>query len=294
MSQRKHDEITPQTTPEPERDRYTFGDGPVEADRLALLAATYEPSSARLLRMCASLAPRRAVDLGCGPGHSTRLVHAVVAPAATLGIDSSPDHVARARASAPPGIAYAVHDVTAAPLPGEAPPDLLYCRFLLTHLADPARVLAGWAAAAADDRAALVVEETAELSSPHPAFRLYYRLVGELQRHYGQELAIGRTLERAVAGTGWHAEISAMRELHLPACRMARLHALNLATWRRDPFARAAFSSEMLDELAAALEEIAAGAAEAPDVHHVMCQLVLMKDGGRGRRGPSTSPSSRC
>ena len=139
-----------------------------------------------------------------------------------------------------------------------------------------------------------IVEETAELSSPHPAFRLYYRLVGELQRHYGQELAIGRTLERAVAGTGWHAEISAMRELHLPACRMARLHALNLATWRRDPFARAAFSSEMLDELAAALEEIAAGAAEAPDVHHVMCQLVLMKDGGRGRRGPSTSPSSRC
>src|SRR6187455_2065695 len=93
-------------------DRYTFGDGPLAADRLALLAATYEPSSARLLRMCASLAPRRAIDLGCGPGHSTRLLHAMVGPAATVGLDSSPDHVARARASAPPGIEYAIHDVT--------------------------------------------------------------------------------------------------------------------------------------------------------------------------------------
>src|SRR6476646_5050674 len=80
-------------------ERYTFGDGPVAADRLALLAATYEPSSARPLRMCASLAPRRAMDLGCGPGYSTRLLHAVVAPAATLGVDASPEHVARARAT---------------------------------------------------------------------------------------------------------------------------------------------------------------------------------------------------
>jgi trans-aconitate 2-methyltransferase len=256
--------------------RYTFGDGAVAADRLALLAATYEPSSARLLRMCASLAPRRAIDLGCGPGYSTRLLHALVAPTATAGIDSSADHVARARATAPPGIEYAVHDVTAAPLPGERPPDLLYCRFLLTHLRDPAGALAAWAAATAAG-GALIVEETAEMSSPHPAFRRYYELVAALQRHYGQELSIGRTLDRALAGSGWNAEISAVNQLSLPARRMARLHGLNLVTWRHDPFARASFSPWMLDELAAALEAIASGAADAPDVRHSMRQLVLMK-----------------
>jgi len=224
------------------RDRYTFGDSPTAADRLALLAATYEPSSARLLRMCASLAPRRAMDLGCGPGYSTRLVHAVVAPAATIGLDRSPEHVARARASAPPGVEYAVHDVTAAPLPGEPRPDLLYCRFLLTHLRDPARALAGWAAASAADRAALVIEETAEMSSTHPAFRLYYRLVADLQRHYGQDATIGRALDGTVLGSGWEIEVSGLRELALPARRMAQLHALNLLTWRRDPFALATFA----------------------------------------------------
>jgi SAM-dependent methyltransferase len=265
-----------QQSAEQNTNRYTFGDGVVAADRLALLAATYEPSSARLLRMCASLAPRQAIDLGCGPGYSTRLLHALVAPAATAGIDSSADHVARARATAPPGIEYAVHDVTVAPLPGARPPDLLYCRFLLTHLRDPARALAAWAAATAGG-AALIVEETAEMSSPDPAFRLYYGLVAALQRHYGQELAVGRTLDGALAGSGWNAEISAVSALSLPARRMARLHGLNLATWRYDPFARASFSSPMLDELAAALDAIGSGAADAPDVQHSMRQMVLMK-----------------
>ncbi len=256
--------------------RYTFGDGPVAADRLALLAATYEPSSARLLQMCASLAPRRAIDLGCGPGYSTRLLHAVVAPAATVGIDSSADHVARARASAPPGVDYAVHDVTSVPLPGDPPPDLLYCRFLLTHLRDPAQALAGWAAAAAAG-AALIVEETAQLSSSHPALQTYYRLVAALQQHYGQQLEIGRTVDRALAGSAWHAELDVVRELALPAPRMARIHHLNLATWRDDPFARASFATEMVDELAAALDAIASGATPAPAVRHSMRQLVLMK-----------------
>jgi trans-aconitate 2-methyltransferase len=270
---------SPEETGSLTADRYTFGDTPVAADRLALLAATYEPSSARLLRMCASLSPRRALDLGCGPGHSTRLLHALVAPAATIGIDASPEHVARARGSAPPGIAYAVHDVTVAPLPGEAPPDLLYCRFLLTHLRDPARALRTWAAAAAD-RASLIVEETVEMSSPHPAFRLYYRLVGALQRHYGQDLSIGRALDGALAGSGWNVEISGVRELSLPARRMALLHRLNLATWRHDPFARTTFAATLLDDLGAALEAIATGpdgAPGAPDVQHALRQLVLMK-----------------
>jgi SAM-dependent methyltransferase len=266
------------TGPTHTADRYTFGDNPLAADRLALLAATYEPSSARLLRMCASLAPRQAIDLGCGPGHSTRLLHAVAAPAATIGLDSSPEHIARARAAAPPGIDYAVHDVTVTPLPGERRPDLLYCRFLLTHLRDPERVLAGWASAAAADRAALVIEETAAMSSPHAAFQLYYRLVADLQRNYGQEMMIGRTLDRALAAAGWHPEISGVRELSLPARRMARLHGLNLATWRHDPFARAAWAPAMLDELAAALDAIASGVDDAPDVQHSMRQLVLMRE----------------
>src|SRR4051812_12930908 len=94
-------------------ERYTFGDNDVAAHRLRLLAAIYEPSSAALLRLCAGLSARRAVDLGCGPGWSTRLVHAVIGPSVTLGVDASAEHIARAEEVVPPGIEFRVHDVRA-------------------------------------------------------------------------------------------------------------------------------------------------------------------------------------
>ena len=150
-------------------EHYTFGDGATAADRLALLAAAFEPSSARLLRLLGYLRPRCAVDLGCGPGWSTRLVHALLAPATTLGLEQSPEHVARAEATAPPGVSYRVHEVTDVPFPGE-PPDFLYSRFLLTHLRDPEAALAAWAEAAADD-AVLALEETADIELRPPGVR---------------------------------------------------------------------------------------------------------------------------
>ncbi|HEY8924549.1 MAG TPA: class I SAM-dependent methyltransferase, partial [Polyangia bacterium] len=129
-------------------DRYTFGDSDVAAHRLRLLAAVFEPSSAALLRRCVGLGARRAVDLGCGPGWSTRLVHALIGPDRTLGLDASAEHIARAEADAPPGVEYHVGDVRRLVFSDESTrPDFLYCRFLLTHLRDPEQVLAAWAGA---------------------------------------------------------------------------------------------------------------------------------------------------
>jgi trans-aconitate 2-methyltransferase len=259
-------------------EHYTFGDGGLAAERLQLLASTFEPSSAQLLRMVACVAPRRALDLGCGSGWSTRLLHALTGPTTTLGIDSSAEHVARARRVAPPGVEYDVREATApAAWPGE-PPDLLYCRFLLTHLRHPEQALAAWAGGAAD-AATLVVEETADISSDHPAFARYYALVDELQLHYGQRLRVGRTLAGAPAGSGWRTELSTVRALSLPAARMAGLHFLNLQTWRQDSYARAAMSAnaDELGALGAELAAVADGSRSAPPVRYEMRQIVMTK-----------------
>jgi hypothetical protein len=93
----------------------------------------------------------------------------------------------------------------------------------------------------------LSVEETADMVSDHPAFLRYYQLVAELQAAYGQRLWVGAAL--AGPFPGWTTELSLLSPLSLPATRMARLHALNLATWRQDPYARAAFASDELDHL---------------------------------------------
>jgi len=266
-----------QQNPPPAEDRYTFGDSDVAAHRLRLLAAVYEPSSAALLRLCMGLGARRAVDLGCGPGWSTRLVHALIGPAHTLGLDASAEHVARAEADAPPGIDYRVGDVRLLAFADRTSrPDFLYCRFLLTHLREPEQVLAAWADAAAD-HATLVIEETASLTSDHAAFARYYQLVEELQRHYGQRLRIGADLAGAPAGSGWIDNLSTVRRLRLPARQMARLHHLNLLTWRNDPHARAAFDADELEVLAGQLNAVAAGTEAAPPVLSEMRQLVLAK-----------------
>jgi SAM-dependent methyltransferase len=271
--------VTPDTTTtpasaSPRGEHYTFGDGATAADRLALLAAAFEPSSARLLRLLGYLRPRCAVDLGCGAGWSTRLVHALLAPATTLGLERSPEHVARAEATAPPGVAYRAHDVTRVPFPG-APPDLLYSRFLLTHLRDPETVLAAWAEAAADG-AILVLEETAELACDHPAFVRYYQLVDELQGAYGQRMRVGASLS-IPARSGWTIELDLLAPLTLSPARMARLHALNIQTWRHDAYARACFDGDELDRLEARLDAVAGGAEAAPPVRLVMRQLILAR-----------------
>ena len=274
LHERPQDQRRPR---QPAEDRYTFGDNDVAAHRLRLLAAVFEPSSAALLRRCVGLGARRAVDLGCGPGWSTRLLHALIGPAHTVGLDASAEHVARAEADAPPGIEYRVRDVRRLELADEASrPDFLYCRFLLTHLRDPEQVLAGWAEAAAD-HATLVVEETASMASDHPAFARYYQLVEDLQKHYGQRLRIGADLAAPPAGSGWTANLSTVRRLRLPARRMARLHHLNLLTWGDDPHARAAFDRDELEDLTRRLGAVAEGREAAPPVVSEMRQLVLAK-----------------
>src|SRR6185312_14029331 len=85
-----------------------------------------------------------AVDLGCGPGATTRLIHEVLRPVRTLGLDQSSAYVARAIADAPEGVGFSVHDARAVPFP-EAPADLVYCRLLLAHLNRPSEVVARWA-----------------------------------------------------------------------------------------------------------------------------------------------------
>jgi trans-aconitate 2-methyltransferase len=269
---------------------YTFGDSDVAARRLALLAAVFEPSSARLLRRVGYLQPRYALDLGCGPGWSTRLVHALLGPQRTLGIDRSAEHLARASETAPPGVAYRAHEVTCVPFPtahsdagpdsgAAARPDFLYSRFLLTHLREPERVVAAWASAAAEN-AVLVLEETADLRCDHPAFARYYQLVDQLQASYGQRLRIGATLDAAPPGSGWKTDLSLLVQLSLPARQMARLHALNIQSWRTDPYARASFDTAELDGLAARLHAIALGDEAAPPVASTMRQLILSREGG--------------
>ncbi|MGD0941712.1 MAG: class I SAM-dependent methyltransferase [Terracidiphilus sp.] len=254
---------------------YTFGDHEQASRRLRLLAAVYEPETRGLMelvhRSYQPHASRLAVDLGCGPGWTTQLLHVVMKPQRTVGLDSSERYIAEARANCP-ALEFLRHDILQTPYPVEAP-DLFLCRFLLTHLASPQAALRTWAAVAAPE-AKLLIHETERLESTEPALQRYYDLVDKMQRHYGQILNVGAILETSFAGTGWQVMQSRSLVLEKPAREMAQLHLLNLRTWGRNEYAVRAFDRRELDELEAALEAISTGVSNAGIVCNTTRQIV--------------------
>lgn len=254
-------------------DRYTFGDSDRAAARLRRLAELYEPVTRELIERGGISGCGLAADLGSGLGWSTRLLRDLLGPARTVGLEASERFVAEARRLHGPEIGFEVHDVTRAPFPVGAP-DLLLCRFLLTHLRNTGAVLAAWATAAAPG-ARLLVHETESLRAAHPALARYYVLLAQLQSHYGQSLAVGARLEAAVAASPWRVVDSRAVALEFQAARMAALHVANLRTWREDEHAKRAFDAAGLDELEASLERIAAGEESAGVVVNVVRQMVV-------------------
>lgn len=266
---------TPTPTPV-EKSHYTFGDSDLAAQRLRFLAETYEASSRALLSRLGRV-EGGAVDLGCGPGHTTGLLAEVLRPAWIAGLERSPRLLAQARERLPSAELHE-HDVTVGPLPVR-PAAVVYARFLLTHLPDPAAAVRAWAGALAPG-GRLVLEETVALRSAHPAIQRYYDLVTALQAHYGQRFDVGAQLGDLLAAAGLDVEERGVAVLALPAPRMARLHAMNIRTWGADAFARERFDAGELASLQRTLDAIAAGEEPAPPVHGEMGQAV-----GRRRAG---------
>jgi trans-aconitate 2-methyltransferase len=225
-----------------------------------------------LLRRTGITAPRLAVDLGCGPGWSTRLLQDALQPDRTVGLDASPVFVDEARARQGADLVFEVHDIVRVPFPVDAP-DVMFCRFLLTHLRSLREVLAAWARVAAPG-GLLVVHETESLEADHPALQLYYRLVEQLQRHHGQELYVGAVLETRFAGSGWRLLENQRRLLEKPARDMAELHLANVRTWRSDVYAQQAFDSHEIAALETSLERMASGLEDGGIVVNAARQII--------------------
>lgn len=254
---------------------YTFGDNEEASLRLRRLAQLYEPETRALLELLSDSGEQRisrlAIDLGCGPGWTTQLLASVLKPRRTVGLDSSDLYLAEAQANHPE-LEFLRHNILQSPFPVEAP-DLLFSRFLLTHLSAPLKALQTWADIAAP-HATLLVHETETIESDHTALRRYYELVAEMQRHYGQTLNVGAILSAGFAGTGWRVQQDRTLPLEKSALKMAQLHLPNLRTWGRNEFAAKAFDRRELDELEEALDSIASGATEAGLVRNTARQIV--------------------
>jgi SAM-dependent methyltransferase len=212
-------------------------------------------------------------------------LHATVAARETWGLDASAAYVARAQdrlglrgssggtpGRAPPSLSFVVHDVTRAPYP-VADVDLAYARYLVNHLSDTPAFFDACARAMRPG-GTLVLEENCSVSADDQAFGRYYVHVERMQRHYGQDMFVGERLP-AIAGEAFHVLRFERTGVTVDARAMARIHAMNVRTWRSDPFAATTFDAEEVDAITAALDAIAAGERAASPVTWVMGQIVL-------------------
>jgi len=254
---------------------YTFGDSDVAAERLRLLATAFAPSSRDFLARLGREPVRLAIDLGCGPGHTTALLHRQTGAAATIGLDNSAAFLVRARRQAPRGIVFGEHDITRVPFPAPAA-DLIYGRFIVTHLAEARKAIERWADAVAP-RGRLALEETETMTADDPTLTRYYALVEAMQAARGQRTFVGRDLAALAPGSRWTIDRADIAHVALPAQAAARLHALNFRTWRREPSIANSVDAAELDTLGASLEALAAGTRTAPPVRWRLAQVVLRR-----------------
>ena len=194
-----------------------------------------------------------ALDLGCGPGHTSRLVASITRARQTVGVERSAGFVVRAEADQADvvGLTFARRDVVTDPLPG-APADLVFCRYLLTHLPDPAAVMGAWAAQLAPG-GRLLVEEVEEIRTDVEPFRRYLDHVADLLRANGQRLDIGPSLHALAPPPGVARASSKVATLQPIGADVVAMFRPNLATWRDDPAVVARVEPTDLDDLDAAL-----------------------------------------
>jgi trans-aconitate 2-methyltransferase len=253
------------------KSHYAFGDNGLAAQRLEYLAAAFAPSSRHFLQGAKPGRVELALDLGSGIGATTALVRDVTNAPWVAGYERSENFLAIARRRYPE-LAFRDIDVLSPAYP-EREADLIYCRFLLTHIHRPADVLTtGVRHLRSGGR--LLLEETAALFSPVPALSRYYDLVEELQAHHGQETLIGKRLGALAAGVAGARATSVLQEIPMAAAVMARLHALNLATWKADPFMLETHGLRALEDLEGELKTIAARS-DFPGGRCVMAQVCI-------------------
>ena len=58
-------------------ERYLYGDSDVAAERLGIVAGIFRETTRAFLEETVRERPALAIDLGCGPGHTTRLIQDV-------------------------------------------------------------------------------------------------------------------------------------------------------------------------------------------------------------------------
>jgi SAM-dependent methyltransferase len=227
---------------------YAFGDSDAARERLQLLGRIFDPASRDFLDAAAGRPPALAVDLGCGPGGSTVMVHAASRARRTVGLDVSAAFVATAQGRGDArGIEFLQHDITETPFP-VGPADFLYARLLVAHLADPAEAVERWLTQLVPE-GRMALDEVEWIRTDEPVLEEYLDIATALIAQHGGDMYAGPRLAALPLAGAASVRMSEVAVLPVPVALAARMFRLNLGVGGANPWVVERYGAGTIDRL---------------------------------------------
>jgi SAM-dependent methyltransferase len=183
---------------------YTIRGGTAGRERLRVLSAVMGPTTAALLDRVGIPRDATCIDVGCGGGEVAAMLAARAIDGHVVGTDADEVKVALARAEAAANVELVVEDAATTVERGPFA-DVVYARFLLSHLGDGPRWVGALASLLAPG-GVLVLEDThiagAWCAPPSAAFERALDIYSRTVRANGGDPDIGPQLPPHLVGAG--------------------------------------------------------------------------------------------
>jgi trans-aconitate 2-methyltransferase len=231
--------------------KYTYGTSETAARRLEEIANFFNPLAIKFIRNYSEGLFNVALDLGCGPGFTTDMLSNATACPQVYGIDKSSSFLKLAAARYE-NCTFVEHDVTKTPFPLKA--DVMYARFLLSHLRTVVELVNRWLPELTDG-GIVFIEELEDITTESDVFRKYLKINDGLIASQGASLYIGTIL----AGASYNADVLRNECLTIPVAnsQAAGWFLPNTVTiWKEEQYVLDATSQEEREEISRELLRI--------------------------------------